>query len=284
MDSELSPKWLNQSMPPTPPSSRLAETIFRRLLRDIIRGELAPGSRLPAERQLAEVFGATRNTVREAIRKLEQARLVRVRHGQGVTVEDYRLTATIEILGPFLEACDDRQERARVMFDLLAARNEVVGYAVTLAVSRAGPGHRASLEAIAERLHEAFERQDAGAVAQLTQVWLETLIDAAQSLPIRWLANPFLELHEGLIQRFPALCVLEPGLPRYLDVFLDALERGDGARCCSLTQAYFQRVDRLLIPRVQRLSELGPLPPRGAHGRKENPANAGSGPDRPARE
>ncbi len=231
-------------------SSPLAERNFKDLRSHIIRGELQAGERLPAERQLAESYGANRNTVREAIRKLEQARLVSVRHGQGVTVCDFRQTATIEILGPFLESCPDPGERVSVMLDLLAARNEVVGYAVDLAARRARVSGKRRLAEISTRLRERFEARDALAVAQLTQDWLEAIIDTAHSLPIRWLANPFLELHEGLIQRFPSLCVLEPSLPGYLEAFLIALEARDGPRCRELTRTYFQRVDLLLLERV----------------------------------
>lgn len=233
-----------------PRSPPLAERIFQDLRSHIIRAELEAGQRLPAERQLAESYSANRNTVREAIRKLEQARLVTVRHGQGVTVCDFRQTATIEILGPFLEHCSDPNERISVMLDLLAARNEVVAYAVSVAVRRGQASHRARLAELAARLQRHFREGDAMAVAQLTQAWLEAIVDAACSLPIRWLANPFLELHEGLIQRFPALCVLEPGLPTYLNGFLAAFEASDATCCRDLTHAYFQRVDLLLLERV----------------------------------
>jgi len=198
--------------------------------------------------------------VREAIRKLEQARLVTVRHGQGVTVSDFRQTATIDVLAPFLEHCPDPAERVSVMLDLLSARNEVVGYAVDLAVRRQSEEHSLHLDQLAATLTASFDAGDAMTVAKLTQRWLEALIDAAGSLPIRWLANPFLELHEGLILRFPSLCVLEPGLPAYLDGFLAAFDAGDAARCRALTHAYFQRVDLLLLQRIQGTGFLTPLP------------------------
>ena len=247
--------------PPANHTARLAETIFQDLRHKIIRGSLAADQRLPAERQLAESYNANRNTVREAIRKLEQARLVTVRHGQGVTVCDFRQTATIEILAPFLESCPDPAERITVMLDLLSARNQVVGYAVDLAVERRSPEHHQRLADLATTLTESFVANDAMAVAKLTQAWLEALIDAAGSLPIRWLANAFLELHEGLIQRFPSLCVLEPGLPDYLGAFLIAFDAGDAHRCRTLTHAYFQRVDLLLLQRIQGTGFLTPQDP-----------------------
>lgn len=44
-------------------------------------GELAPGDRLPSERELSEQFQVSRNTVREALRMLEIAGLVVIRKG-----------------------------------------------------------------------------------------------------------------------------------------------------------------------------------------------------------
>ena len=68
-----------------------------------MKGALKPSERLPGERELAAQYGTNRNTLREAVRMLEQARLVTVRHGQGVTIADFRKTGTMELLPPFLE-------------------------------------------------------------------------------------------------------------------------------------------------------------------------------------
>ena len=66
-----------------PNSNPLARTISQELRRKIFAGELAPGERLPGERELAVRYHTNRNTLREAFRTLEQARLVTVRHGKG---------------------------------------------------------------------------------------------------------------------------------------------------------------------------------------------------------
>src|SRR4051812_47783852 len=52
----------------------------------IVSGELAPGSRLPPEAELATLLGASRNTVREAVRALVTARVLDVRRGDGTYV------------------------------------------------------------------------------------------------------------------------------------------------------------------------------------------------------
>ncbi|WP_052866583.1 FadR/GntR family transcriptional regulator [Streptomyces niger] len=62
---------------------RVAEQIEERIL----RGELPPGSRLPAERELVNQFGVGRSTVREALRVLQSAGLIRSRPGDPLGAE-----------------------------------------------------------------------------------------------------------------------------------------------------------------------------------------------------
>jgi GntR family transcriptional repressor for pyruvate dehydrogenase complex len=66
--------------------------LYQRLAQDlehaIMTGQFAPGSRLPAERELAEKFQVSRPTIREAMIALEIRQLVEVRHGSGVYVAD----------------------------------------------------------------------------------------------------------------------------------------------------------------------------------------------------
>lgn len=66
------------------PSRRIADAV-REL---ITSGELAPGDKLPSERELAHRFGTARNTAREAIRLLTEEALVTPHHGKGVFVRE----------------------------------------------------------------------------------------------------------------------------------------------------------------------------------------------------
>lgn len=67
-------------------SGRLYQRVAEQLAEVIVSGEYPVGSRLPAERKLAERFNVSRPTVREAIIALELAGCVEVKGGSGVYV------------------------------------------------------------------------------------------------------------------------------------------------------------------------------------------------------
>ena len=66
--------------------TRVYEAIVAQLTSLILEGEIKPGEKLPSERELCEQFGVGRNSVREATRSLESARLVETRQGEGTFV------------------------------------------------------------------------------------------------------------------------------------------------------------------------------------------------------
>jgi GntR family transcriptional regulator len=66
----------------TPRYHRIAEALRQR----IQDGELAPGARLPNQRQLARQFGVTLMTLRQALELLERERLIARHHGLGTFV------------------------------------------------------------------------------------------------------------------------------------------------------------------------------------------------------
>src|SRR5437763_7451641 len=108
--------------PPSPAKPKTAKSIHQAMLGQIIRGDFVPGERLPGERELAQQYGANRTTLRAAIAKLEQSKLVTVRQGQGATVADFRSAAGIDLLPAFLEEGSDPAEKIHVLEDLLGGR------------------------------------------------------------------------------------------------------------------------------------------------------------------
>ncbi|HVJ39283.1 MAG TPA: FadR/GntR family transcriptional regulator [Stenotrophomonas sp.] len=103
--------------------NRLYQSIASEILKLIEAGEFPPGSRLPGERDLAERFGVSRVTVREAEIALEAQGWISIKTGSGVYVRARP--------APALGALPDV-----TAFDLTAARILIEAEAAALAASR----------------------------------------------------------------------------------------------------------------------------------------------------
>jgi len=74
--------WPSMRQPTT------ADRITQRILDHIRASRLRPGDRLPPERELAGLLGVSRPSLREALRSLQAAGHITVRHGSGVFVSE----------------------------------------------------------------------------------------------------------------------------------------------------------------------------------------------------
>lgn len=231
--------------------NNLADTIFDDLRNKILRGQLQPGEKLTGERELAAEYGTNRNTLREAVRKLEQSRMVTVRHGRGVIVRDYRKTGTLELLSPYLNSSPSAAEAANLVSDILEPRVLLLEHATRVAARHANPEDIVRLRELSVRLIAAFESKDAIVVAQGSQRWLDALVDATHSVAIRWIANPFLEALRQTLERVPMLWILEPTYPVHLREVVEAIDSGDEERAGDSTRRYYQRVDVHLVKLLQ---------------------------------
>jgi GntR family transcriptional repressor for pyruvate dehydrogenase complex len=77
---------------------KIFQEIVKQIHQLIKNGSLKAGDRLPPERDLAELFKVSRASVREAIRYLESAGLVRARVGDGTYIETASLENLVEPL------------------------------------------------------------------------------------------------------------------------------------------------------------------------------------------
>jgi GntR family transcriptional regulator, transcriptional repressor for pyruvate dehydrogenase complex len=83
--------------------SHASDQVFKEIARAILNRELAAGTPLPPERELSERFGVSRIVVREAIHRLKEYELVRVRQGSPTQVLDPDRATDIRLLGLEIE-------------------------------------------------------------------------------------------------------------------------------------------------------------------------------------
>src|SRR4051794_41529391 len=80
--------------------SLVSDQVFRSLAEEILSGRYAPGEKLPTQRTLAAELGVNMASVREAVKRLEQLRLVEGRHGDAMRVRDWREHGGLDGIAP----------------------------------------------------------------------------------------------------------------------------------------------------------------------------------------
>ena len=112
----------------------------------IIEQALMPGDALPPETELAEQFGVSRNSVREAIKSLESLGIVEARTGAGLFVSNFSFDPLLENLayGMMFDLKD--------LADILEVRFHIEHSMIDQAVSAVTDEQLEQLHAILERM------------------------------------------------------------------------------------------------------------------------------------
>ncbi|WP_394353818.1 FadR/GntR family transcriptional regulator [Nocardiopsis mwathae] len=116
----------------------------------IADGTLAPGDRLPTERDLAADLGVSRSSMREAIRALTTLGVLEARHGAGVYVTALRPADLLETFSVLAEV-----SQGETLIEVLQVRRMLEPAATALAAARAD-------DAQLRRLRGILDRMDAG--------------------------------------------------------------------------------------------------------------------------
>jgi len=93
--------------------NRLYEEIIVQIQNLINSGNLKSGDQLPPERELAEIFKVSRNSVREAIRALEEKSILQSRPGDGTYVVIPEEKSLIE---PLADAIQKQKDKLQEIF------------------------------------------------------------------------------------------------------------------------------------------------------------------------
>jgi phosphonate utilization transcriptional regulator len=140
-------------------SSSLPMLMQEEIERLIMTGELPVGSRIN-ESELSQRFNTSRGPIREALRALEEAGLVRNEKNRGVFVREIAF------------------EEADEIYELREALEEIIGRRVALAIA---PDAIVRLRAMVDAMRSAGQAQDVEQYAQLNLQFHEILLDTAGS-------------------------------------------------------------------------------------------------------
>jgi DNA-binding FadR family transcriptional regulator len=179
-------------MPPLARAS-VPDLVFAELCEAILGGRYAPGERLPTQRTLAAELEVNMASVREALGRLEQLRLVEVRHGDATRVRDWRASGGLEALALLGSVDPD------VIASLFEARRLLLSEAARLAAQRRSDEQASQLLELAGAVSRAT---DARAALLADWEYMATVIDAARNLVFQLIMNSVRELYLPRIESF----------------------------------------------------------------------------------
>jgi GntR family transcriptional regulator, transcriptional repressor for pyruvate dehydrogenase complex len=109
--------------------TRIPEEIADRIRELILDATFVPGRALPSERVLAQRFGVSRQSVRDALRMLEMLGLLEMRHGQGTFPKELTVDRLVTPLASVITYRRDLRDElmdVRRMFEPAVAREAAV--------------------------------------------------------------------------------------------------------------------------------------------------------------
>lgn len=166
----------------------LSDDIAEGLLGAIINGEYGPGTMLPPEGELGERYGASRLTVREAVKVLRAQNVVRIHHGRGTYVNPPDRWTAIE---PLLRAEAAAPGGAMVSERLLEARRLIEVGAAELAAVRSTGAQLAELALLLDAMREAERAHDTDAFVDADLSFHDTVVRATGNAFVPLLFEPF---------------------------------------------------------------------------------------------
>ena len=137
----------------TIPRSRVYAKVAEQLQSHIIN-TLKPGDMLPPERELVQMFGVSRSTIRDAIRRLETVGLLEPRQGVGTVVREVSVDTVVRPVANVL------LQKRKGINELLDVRMIIEPALAARAALHASPGQIAELHAILERQDEKVRRAE----------------------------------------------------------------------------------------------------------------------------
>lgn len=152
---------------------RTYEEIGLRLQTLVQAGNLGPGDRLPPERRLAEMFGVSRNSVREAIKSLEQQGLLVSRPGAGTYIAQDAQATLASALGQAFARARHHLE------DIFELRLLLEPQIARLAAQRVTPGEIEELQGLLEAYADSL--RDGRPVFALDQAFHDAIAAATKN-------------------------------------------------------------------------------------------------------
>lgn len=231
----------------------LSESVYRQLEDRIVRQELKPGEHLPAERELSDKLGVNRGAVREAIKRLQQAGLVAVRHGGNHVVQDYLAQGGLELLPSLLVKKDGKLNPA-VVRSIMAMRSALAPDIAAGAARKPNPKLAAELDAVLEQMRA--QRADLKALQNQALAFWKLLVEHGGNIAFRLAFNSMTKTYTQVWGVLTAVLAAEFRDLDNLSAIVRAVSAGDADNARAAGRAHVE-IGRMAIEKALAVTGAG---------------------------
>jgi GntR family negative regulator for fad regulon and positive regulator of fabA len=160
------------------------------IVESIWNGGFPPGSILPAERELSELIGVTRTTLREVLQRLARDGWLTIKHGKPTKVNNFWETSSLNILETLAHL--DQEGIPDLVDNLLSARTNISAIYIRAAIKN-------NPEKVIELLSTYVDIEDSGeAFAEFDYELNKSLVTASGNPIYLLILNGFRGLHSRI--------------------------------------------------------------------------------------
>ena len=173
----------------------LSEQVFDRLCRAIVAGQFPVGSVLPSERTLCDSFGVNRGALREALKRLEQSRLIAIQQGGSTRILDFRASARLDIISLLLIK-DDGSLDLQVARSVIELRVAITPDVIRLATERQDAELAPALLSLIAEMHS--DSGDPVRAQELSERFWRIVVKATENIAYVRACNTIYDVNERL--------------------------------------------------------------------------------------
>src|ERR1700684_3575881 len=222
---------------------RAFEEICERIREQLALGVLKPGDKLPAERELAQQLGVSRNVLREALRSLEMAGILKLRKGVkgGAFIREGDTGRMNEVMRDMLSL------GTISVRELSEARINVIDLVVRLACVNARQRDFEALEANIERTELATSEGRMLDRVECSREFYKLLAMASRNKVIAMIVDSVTEIHMRFVYaKVASSGAATPRLAEKRRQFLSALCARNVSAATRLMRSHLESVQRML--------------------------------------
>jgi GntR family transcriptional repressor for pyruvate dehydrogenase complex len=221
--------------------NRIYEEIARQIEK-MITEKMKAGDLLPPERQLAEMFGVSRSSIRDAIRTLEMSGLVEARQGLGTVVREHSADAVVNPLTQVLV------QKRKLVGELLDVRKMIEPPLAARAAVHATPDEVAEMDNILQRQEEKMRGGEL-AIEEDNEFHYAIALAADNSVVLKVLDVLMDLLRETRERSLQVEGRPERSMADHRDI-LDAILRQDAAGAEAAMRRHIEAVEKMVLTKL----------------------------------